>query len=159
MGLVSPFGGTLESLMDSLYGRRSGVTALEDDSPLRALVSYGAPCSEFTGSIEDFGDLDKELKRNIRKGTKVMCRETQMAVASTQKALTDADLHFSGEPQNRVGIMYCSDYMLAEPTSTFGAFRACMDEAEAFHPENLGTDGLPHGTPACWAAKSAAITA
>lgn len=104
------------------------------------LVHYGSVCKEFRGEIEDFGDLEKELKRSVRKSAKVMCRETQMAVACAQKALNDANLHFS-EPQPRVGLMFGSDYMLSMPEATFGAFAASRDESGEFDIQNMGTKG------------------
>lgn len=148
VGLVSPLGGSCEALQKGLHSQQSAVIPLgKDGSDLADLVSYGAPCTEFTGDIANYCVVDKEIKRNIRKGHKIMCRETQMAIASAQKALLDARLDFGNVPQPRVGVMYGSDYMLSEPTSTAGAFRACLDEAGAFHPEFLGSKGLPHVTP------------
>ncbi|MDO4575938.1 MAG: beta-ketoacyl synthase N-terminal-like domain-containing protein [Planctomycetia bacterium] len=143
VGLVSPFGNTLESLHDGLYSDRSAIVPLpESFSDLQDILHFGAPCSEFTGHIDDFSVESKEIKRNIRKSLKILCRETQMGIASAEKALRDAGLCFDGEPQPRAGIMFGSDYMLSEPTSTCGAFRACIDEQGVFHPERLGTDGL-----------------
>lgn len=148
VGLVSPLGGTREALQERLHSQRSAVIPLgEKNADLADLISYGAPCVEFTGDIADFCVTDKEIKRNIRKGIKIMCRETQMAIASAQKAFLDARLDFHNEPQPNVGVMYGSDYMLSEPASTAGAFRACIDEEGTFHSEYLGSLGLPHVMP------------
>ena len=53
-------------------------------------VPFGAEARQFTGEIDDFGPLEKEQKKAIRKGLKVMCRECQMGVAAAQLALADA---------------------------------------------------------------------
>ncbi|MDO4583668.1 MAG: beta-ketoacyl synthase N-terminal-like domain-containing protein [Planctomycetia bacterium] len=148
VGLVSPLGGSCEALQKGLHSQQSAVIPLgEDGSDLADLILYGAPCADFTGDIADFCVTDKEIKRNIRKGIKIMCRETQMAIASAQKALLHAQLDFGNMPQPRVGVMYGSDYMLSEPTSTAGAFQACIDEEGNFHPQWLGSQGLPHVMP------------
>ena len=39
-----------------------------------------------TVSIEDFGSLEGDLKKSIRKGLKLMCRESQMGVAAAQRS-------------------------------------------------------------------------
>ena len=55
-------------------------------------TSFAAEARGFTGDIDDFGPLEKEQKKAIRKGLKVMCRESQMGVAAAQRALADAGL-------------------------------------------------------------------
>ena len=71
------------------FGRRRGDASLPG-----ALLQmpWAAEAREFTGDIDDFGPLDKDQKRSIRKGIKVMCREIQMGVAAAQRALADAGL-------------------------------------------------------------------
>ena len=56
----------------------------------RQPLKFAAEAREFTGEIEDFGPLEKERKKAIKKGLKVMCRETRMAVAAAQLAIADA---------------------------------------------------------------------
>ncbi len=79
-------------------------------------VSVGAPASQFTGEIDDFGPLEKEAKKAIRKGLKVMCRECQMGVAVAQLALADAGWKPGMDPE-RLGISFGADYMLRPPKS------------------------------------------
>ena len=60
--------------------------------PQQALpVDYGAEAN-FSGAIEEFGPLDKQMARTIKKGLKVMCREIQMGVAAAQLAIDKDDL-------------------------------------------------------------------
>src|SRR5688572_1659753 len=92
LGLVSPLGNTPSALWSAMMAGRSGV------GPSSLLPSNGQPLKfaaearEFTGEIDDFGPLEKERKKFIKKGLKVMCRETRMAVAAAQLALADAGL-------------------------------------------------------------------
>ena len=48
-------------------------------------LSCAAEARQFRGAIEDFGPLEKEQSKAIRKGLKVMCRECQMGVAAAQR--------------------------------------------------------------------------
>ena len=58
----------------------------------------------FPERIHDFGGLEKEQKKAIRKGLKVMCRECQMGVAAAQLALADAALKLGMLDPDRTGI-------------------------------------------------------
>ena len=95
---ISPFGLTVEDLWSGLTEGRSAVGPLSafpvDGLPLR----YAAEARSFTGHITEFGDLDGTRKKSIRKGLKVMCRETQMAVAAAQRALSDSGLETGASP-------------------------------------------------------------
>jgi len=147
IGVVTPFGNSVESLGEGLYSGANAVKPLPEElTVLNDAVRFGSYCEDFTGDIADFGELDKELKRNVRKSSKIMCRETQMAVACAQKALNDAGLHFT-EPQTRVGMMYGSDYMLSQPEATYAAFAASRNEAGEFDIRNMGTEGKEKVAP------------
>ena len=141
IGVITPLGNSQESLWEGLYSGRGAVETLPEEwSALNEIIHFGSFCKDFKGEIDDFGELEKELKRNIRKSAKIMCRETQMAVATAQKALNHAGLAFT-EPQQRVGIMFGSDYMLSDPRSTFGAFATSRDENGEFTIKKMGTEG------------------
>ncbi|MBQ9454680.1 MAG: beta-ketoacyl-[Thermoguttaceae bacterium] len=147
IGVVTPLGNSQEDLWEGLYSRKNAVEPLTEEwSALNELIHYGSFCKEFKGEIEDFGDLEKDLKRNIRKSTKIMCRETQMAVAAAQKALNRANI-VTGEPQQRIGIMYGCDYMLSDPRATYGAFARSRDENGEFTIKNMGSEGIKMVAP------------
>ncbi|MDO4629496.1 MAG: beta-ketoacyl synthase N-terminal-like domain-containing protein [Planctomycetia bacterium] len=147
IGIVTPLGDTQESLWDGLISGANAVSALPEElSSLSDLVHYGSVCRGFTGDIENFGDLEKTFKRTIKKSVKIMCRETQMAVACAQKALQATGLNYT-EPQSRVGMMYGSDYMLSAPEATFGAFAASRNELGDFDINNMGTLGKEKVAP------------
>src|SRR5688572_8893149 len=89
LGIVSPLGSTLEEFRAALFEGRSGVELLEQLPPLEGKIAFGGECRQFTGEIGDFGELEKDLKKSIRKALKMMCRESMMAVAAAQHAIAD----------------------------------------------------------------------
>ena len=93
IGAVCPLGLTPEDLWSGLLEGRSGVGPIEQFSSGGLPLHHAAEARCFSCKIDDFGSLDGERKKAIRKGLKVMCRESQMAVAAAQRALQSA-----GEP-------------------------------------------------------------
>ena len=85
MGVISPLGNTHAALWAALLEGRSGIAPLDAAFP-SILAVFGGEAREFTGEIDGFGPLDGEKKKAIRKGLKVMCRESQMGVAAAQRA-------------------------------------------------------------------------
>src|SRR5690242_15156240 len=108
LGLVSPLGLTKEELWDALSNARSGVDQLSVVPSGSLPVSIGAEARGFTGAIENFGPLEKERGKAIRKGLKVMCRETQMGVAAAQLAQHDAGVKEGDIDPERSGIVFGS---------------------------------------------------
>ena len=132
VGLISPLGSSADELWQALAAGKSGVAAREADG----LPSVTALATQFTGKIDCFGELESAQKKAIRKGLKLMCRETQMAVAAAQLALADANA--TGEAEafepERVGVVLGSDYMLTMPEDYADAIRKCASDAS----DNLG---------------------
>jgi 3-oxoacyl-[acyl-carrier-protein] synthase II len=149
LGLVSPVGSTKEALWEALTTGRSGVGALEA-VPSKFLPTHvAAEAREFTGDIENFGPLEKELKKAIRKGLKVMCRECQMGVAAAQLALADAGL-VVGEGKydpERTGCVFGTDYMLTMPEDFSAGINRCRDAAGTFEYDRWATEGMPQLSP------------
>ncbi|MGW8256909.1 MAG: beta-ketoacyl synthase N-terminal-like domain-containing protein, partial [Thermoguttaceae bacterium] len=92
MGMVCPLGSDKTALWDALISARSAIEQLTDAHQVGGLLKYAAAACQFQGEIENFGVLEKEQKKAIRKGSKMMCRESQMGVAAAQMALGDAGL-------------------------------------------------------------------
>src|SRR5689334_10295126 len=149
LGLVSPVGSTKEALWESLTAGRSGVGVLEA-VPSKFLPTHvAAEAREFTGDIENFGSLEKELKKAIRKGLKVMCRECQMGVAAAQLALADAGL-VVGEGKydpERTGCVFGTDYMLTMPEDFSAGINRCRDASGTFEYDRWATEGMPQLSP------------
>ena len=108
---------TLSTTPSFLSSGKSGVGVL--DSPLvQTLPAKFAAEARFTGDIEEFGPLDKEQKKAIRKGLKLMCRESQMGVAAAQLALGDAKLAVGSVDPERIG---CIGHSLGGHNTMFTA--------------------------------------
>lgn len=147
LGLVSPLGSELETLWQRIQADESGI------SPFQALpgsalpVQYGCEVKDFTGAIEDYGQLDAQLKRAIKKNMKVMCREIEMGVAVSQKALVHSGLALGSHNPERVGVLFGCDYILTRPEEYSDGTQNCRDEQGQFHIERWPVDGLPKVNP------------
>ena len=142
VGLVSPLGSSPGEFAAALAEGRSGVT-LRQGSEMAPRV--GGFATGFTGGIDDFGPLEGDAKKAIRKGLKLMSRETQMAVAAAQHALVDAGGTAGTDPE-RFGVVLGSDYMLTLPEDYVDAIQKCADGGE-FDYGRWGGDGLDQMQP------------
>lgn len=142
VGLVSPLGSSRAEYAAALAEGRSGVTRRVDGD---AWPTVGGFATGFTGAIGDFGNLEGPQKKAIRKGLKLMCRETQMAVAAAQHALADGGGLDGADPE-RIGVVLGSDYMLTLPDDYADAIRKCSDTG-GFDFDRWGGDGLDQMTP------------
>jgi len=147
MGVVCPLGNTKQAAWEALVQGRSGVEPLRfgpaDDLPVR----FGGEARQFTGEIDDFGPLDKEQKKAIRKGLKVMCRECQMGVAAAQGALSDAALKPGALDPERTGISFGADYMLSIPEEFAAGVVQCLDAEGKFQFSRWGGEGMTKMSP------------
>jgi len=144
LGVVSPLGNSTQALWEALCSGRSGVARMEDWFP--APGKLGAP-AQFNGSIEEFGPLAPELKKAIRKGLKLMCRECQMGVAAAQLALADAGLRPGIYEPERCGVVFGADYMLSEQYDLVPAYQACIDAKQGFDFSRWATHGMKQLSP------------
>ncbi len=126
---------------------RSGVAPIESFPTETLPVKAGAEVRDFTGQIDDFGPLDAGLKKTIRKGLKVMCREIQLGVAAAQLALHDAGLSPSAHPSERLGVVYGSDYIMTLPDEFAAGVKACVDDGGKFEWQRWAEAGMPQVTP------------
>jgi 3-oxoacyl-[acyl-carrier-protein] synthase II len=147
LGVICPLGQTPEALWESLAARRSAVGPLESFAADNLPTSFGAEAKEFSGAIDDFGPLDAETKKQIRKGTKVMCRETLMGVAAAQRALGSAKIASGTVDPERAGAVFGSDYMLTMPEDFSAGIAKCLVEETKFDFTRWATEGLPQVTP------------
>ena len=130
VGLVSPLGNSKESLWAHLTDGQSGVTDYAAFEASGIATQYAALAREFTGTIDDFGDLEKDQKKMIRKGLKIMSRETQMGVAAAQSAIQDAAISLSTHIPERSGCLFGTDYMLTVPEDFVDAIQACSENID-----------------------------
>jgi 3-oxoacyl-[acyl-carrier-protein] synthase II len=142
LGVICPLGNSKEALWDALSAGRSGV-ALWDTPMTQALpATYAGLARDFTGDIDNFGVLEKEQKKSIRKGLKVMCRESQMGVAAAQLAIGDAALTVGRFDPDRAGCVFGTDYMLTLPEDFSEGINACRDADGKFDYSRWGSDGM-----------------
>ena len=145
MGVISPLGLTLSSIWESLSERKSGVRACLPKECLP--VPYAAFADAFTGNIDDFGNLEPQLKKSIRKGLKLMSREIQMCIAATQRAIADAGIFYGQLDPERVGTSIGCDYILTTADELIEAFKACFDDNRQWDFCVWGEKGLAKMTP------------
>ena len=143
MGIVSPLGLSLDELWSGLESGTSAVGPLTAFAAAGLPVHHVAEARDFTGAIENFGPLDAERKKAIRKGLKVMSRESQMAVAAAQRAIHDAGNVAAHHSPERFGCVFGSDYMLTLPDDFTVSVARCRDAAGEFEFDRWATDGLP----------------
>ncbi|HUY36070.1 MAG TPA: beta-ketoacyl-[acyl-carrier-protein] synthase family protein [Pirellulales bacterium] len=146
-GVISPLGNTPDALWEALQARRSGV-ALMTSLPLTALpTSIAAEAREFTGHIDDFGPLEGDQKKSVRKGLKVMCREAQMGVAAAQCALADAGFALGKHDPERCGVVYGADYMISAPEELNSSVAACLTNGHGFEFARWASEGMGKMNP------------
>ncbi|NIP85846.1 MAG: beta-ketoacyl-[acyl-carrier-protein] synthase family protein [Planctomycetales bacterium] len=147
VGVVSPLGNSPDALWTGLSTGQSGVGGI-DEFPCGAdRVCYGAAAREFAGKIDDFGALEKNQQKMIRKALKLMCRETMMGVAVAQAALQDASLGSGDFDPERSGCVFGSDYMLTMPDDFVAGIKTCQDGQGHFTYPRWGSEGMPQVTP------------
>ncbi len=146
LGIISPIGNDLETAWNNLSQGHSGIAPVDrlptDDLPFRS----GGEVKDFTGSIDDYGPLDKKLQRAIKKNMKVMCREIEMGVAAAQKALVHSGLGSDRDP-DRCGCLFGCDYILTRPEEYADGLRNCLELAGKFDMADWPTRGLPKVNP------------
>ncbi|WP_425397008.1 beta-ketoacyl-[acyl-carrier-protein] synthase family protein [Aeoliella sp.] len=148
IGVICPLGSHPEELWNGLSTGTSGVVTC-DMLPVKSAglsLKYAGECRQFSGDIDNFGDLEKGKKKSIRKALKMMCRETQMAVAAAELALFDAKVADGSLDPERSGVVLGSDYMLTMPEDYIDSINKCTEEGK-FDYEDWGTDGLGQMTP------------
>ena len=154
IGLISPLGNTPQSLWNSLAEGQSGVRAYEEMRLCSGGPRFAALADDFSGKIDGFGELEKDQKKMIRKGLKLMSRETKMGVAAAQLALQDAGFRPGAIEPERCGCIFGTDYMLTMPEDFVDGIRAC-ESPESSELENdarflfgqWGQEGLSKMTP------------
>ncbi len=143
MAAITPLGNTLDDFQAALAFGRSGISRAPEALPM----DFVGDAATFTGSIDDFGELPKERQKAVRKALKLMCRETQMAVAAAQLAMSHAGFGEGGYDPDRSGVVLGSDYMLTMPEDYADGMRKCAAEQGSFDYTKWGGVGLGQMTP------------
>jgi 3-oxoacyl-[acyl-carrier-protein] synthase II len=146
MGVVSPVSLSLEGLWEALTCGRSGVRPLVSDGGVPLPIRYSSAITDFTGDVEQFGELDANLNKSIRKASKTMSREILMAVAATNLALNNARWSQGQIPPQRVGVSFGSDYIVTTPEELMTGVQTCITDGK-FDFTRWAAKGLPKMTP------------
>jgi 3-oxoacyl-[acyl-carrier-protein] synthase II len=146
LGVVSPLGSSPADLWSALAAGRSGVALISVLPSDRQPLKYAGEAKQFSGEIDDFGPLEGDRKKAIKKGLKVMCRETRMAVAAAQLALNDAGVADKPFDPESAGVVLGSDYMLTMPEDYEAGMKKCADAGD-FEFTRWGNEGLDQMTP------------
>jgi 3-oxoacyl-[acyl-carrier-protein] synthase II len=147
VGLVSPLGNSKDDLWNALASGTSGVVPIDYLNTGLETPAYGGVAKDFRSHIDDFGDLEKDQRKAIRKGLKLMCRETMMGVATAQASLQDAGLRVGSYDPDRAGCIFGTDYMLTMPEDFIAGFTHCANEDGEFEYDRWGGEGLGKVTP------------
>lgn len=147
LGVISPLGNTPTDLWDNLHQGTSGVELMASIPTENFPADIGGECRQFDGSVDNFGELDKGLKRNVKKGLKLMCREIQMGVAAAQLAMQHSGLDKHEFDPARVGTMFGSDYIITAPGEFRAGIAKCLDEDGNFVFERWAQNGLTQVEP------------
>lgn len=147
LGLISPLGNTAAALWEALQAGRSGVDRLSFFPTDYFPMSFAGEARCFSGAIDDFGPLEGEQKKAIRKGLKTICREAQMGIAAAQRAMFDAGLTQGKFDPVRTGAVFGSDYMVSDPLEFADPVRQCRGPEGAFQFSRWAAEGLPKMNP------------
>ena len=94
MGAVTPLGNTVQEFWGGLVAGRSGI------APMTLCDSSAYPC-QIAGEVKGFDPGGYVNPREARR----MARFSQLALASAQMAVEDADLDMGKEDQERIGVL------------------------------------------------------
>jgi 3-oxoacyl-[acyl-carrier-protein] synthase II len=68
LGLISPLGSTPADFWSALAAGKSGISLVSLLPADRQPLKYAGEARQFTGEVEEFGPLEKERKKAIKKG-------------------------------------------------------------------------------------------
>jgi 3-oxoacyl-[acyl-carrier-protein] synthase II len=147
VGLICPLGSSPQELWQALSTAQSGVELWQDAVLGNLPLTVAAPARQFQGRAEEFGPLEKDQAKAIRKGLKVMCRECQMGVAAAQLAIADAGLGAGRSDPARTGVTFGADHMISLPEEFSAGIHKCLDEQQRFDFARWPTVGMPQMSP------------
>jgi 3-oxoacyl-[acyl-carrier-protein] synthase II len=147
VGVVSPIGSTKERVWTALASGQSGIAPLVGLPADYLPTSFAGEVRDFTGAIDDFGPLEGEQKKAVRKGVKLMSRECQMGVAAALRACFDAGLRPGGFDPDRAGTVFGADYMLSAPQEFSAGIDLCAGTERRFNFDRWGDEGMGKMNP------------
>jgi 3-oxoacyl-[acyl-carrier-protein] synthase II len=147
IGIISPLGINCDQFWQNIASGKSGVEVLDRVPSPPLQTNIAAEAKEFAGVIDEFGELEKSLKRSIKRGLKLMCREIRMGVAAAQLALGNANIAPGQLDPTRIGTMFGSDYIITQPFEFSRGVGKCLDESRQFDFGQWAENGLTQVEP------------
>lgn len=149
VGVVSPFGVGIDALWAGLVEGRSAI------GPIRAFDASGFPC-RLAGEVQGYSARDL-LPKHYRKATKVMARDTELAVGIAKLAVEDAGLvtraslgedgqGTTSYPGDRVGCQIGAGLIAAETEELTSALATAVADG-TFSLKVWGESGLSNLQP------------
>jgi 3-oxoacyl-[acyl-carrier-protein] synthase II len=136
IGIVCPLGFELRTIWEAVLRGRCGIR------PISAFEAAGLP-TDVAGEIVDFDPVG--LVRP-RKAAKLMCRDSQLAVAASLLAFEAAGFSSTGADPDRIGVVLGADRIGGSLAASEGPYRVCY-EGGRFQQALWGTKGLAESPP------------
>lgn len=147
MGLICPLGSSPDDLWSALRSRANGVQQIEQFDSSALPAAYAGESKGFTGHISEFGELQPDQKKAIRKGLKTICREAQMGIAAAQLAMQHGGVTPGNFDPEQTGAVFGSDFMVSLPSDFLDACKKCLTEEGEFDYSKWAELGLPALNP------------
>ncbi len=148
LGPVTGFGVGIDPLWEAMIEGRSAIRRIEQ------FDAGGFECSVAAELPRDAFDVRTVVPRSYRKATKVMCRDTEMAVAAAAAAGTDAGLDGGLNDEkpraidsHRLGCHIGAGLICADVDELCAALWTSRTEAGEFDLQHWGDDGMNNLTP------------
>lgn len=144
LGIVSPLGSSLEVFWERLAAAFRVTPDLgQRDCPQSGKTVYVA---EFTGSIDEFGDVPPSQRKQLAKSLKLMNRETQLGVAAGWQALRNSRAPETWDPE-RCGIIFGAENVGLDPRDFQAGVQHCLDESHHLDLSRWGNQGIAEVAP------------
>ncbi|MFT4592995.1 MAG: 3-oxoacyl-[acyl-carrier-protein] synthase II [Phycisphaerales bacterium] len=148
VGIISCFGEGIDVLWDAMLEGRTGLKRIERFDP-------SGFTSQVAGELaEDAFKVRKIVPKSHRKATKVMCRDTELAVGASMLAVASAGLTTAGTGDapptlqpNRVGCHIGAGLISADVNELGAALVTSKKEDGTFDLAHWGSEGMQNLTP------------
>jgi len=146
LGPITAFGVGIEPLWEAMVEGRCAIKRIEKFDP------EGFDCKVAAELGRDLFNVRDVVPRSYRKATKVMCRDTELAVGAAVAAVADAGLNGNGEgeraiPPQRLGCHIGAGLICADVDELAAALWTSRGESGDFDLKHWGHTGMTNLTP------------
>ena len=146
LGPITAFGVGIEPLWEAMVEGRCAIKRIEQFDP------EGFDCKVAAELARDQFNVRDVVPRSYRKATKVMCRDTELAVGAAAAAVADAGLNGNGEgerviPPQRLGCHIGAGLICADVDELAAALWTSRKESGDFDLKHWGHTGMTNLTP------------